>query len=241
MTSILAYHFLSSDFTAGEGGEPPWEIGETRTVAEPSRIILCGYGYHSSPTLRDALEYAPGPLACLVKISEPVKKNDDKQVSASRTLLKAVNIERELRLFACDCAEHVLHLYETRHPNDPRSREAIETARRFANGKARKQELRAAWDAARDAGAAWRSGLFWDAAQAAGAAARDAAWAAARAAAWNAAWDAAWTAAWAAARDAAWEARDAAYAAARDAAREAEVAWQRQHWDEMFGGIFDER
>ena len=112
--------------------------------------------------------------------------------------------ERTQRLFACDCAEHVLSIYEREYPDDGRPRKAIEVARRFADGEATPEELaaaeRAAWAAAR-------------------AAAERAAWAAAR--------DAAERAAWAAARDAA---RDAAWAAAWDAAwdaaRAAERAWQ---------------
>ena len=39
-------------------------------------------------------------------------------------------------LFACDCAERVLHLFEAKHPGDDRLRRAIEVARRFANGNA---------------------------------------------------------------------------------------------------------
>jgi hypothetical protein len=207
MKTLKAYHFLQADMTAGSGDEKAWEIGETRTIADRSRIILCEYGYHSSPSLWDALNYAHGPMACLVEISKPIQTDETtdsrKAVSASRTLIKAVNIDRELRLFACDCAERVLHIYERDDPSKA-PRQAIEVARRFANGKATKKEL----DAAR--AAAW-------------AAARAAAWDAARAAARDAAWDAAW---------------DAARAAARAATRDAAVQWQRQHFEEMFGGIF---
>ncbi len=89
--------------------------------------------------------------------------------------------DREMRLFACDCAESVLHLCEDEHPNDSRVRDCIDTARRYANGRATYSELQAARDAA------------WDAAWAAAWAARDAA----RDAAWDAAWAAAWDAAWA--------------------------------------------
>ena len=90
--------------------------------------------------------------------------------------------DKDMRLFACDCAEKSLPIFEKQFPKDTRPRKTIETARLFANGNASQEEL----DAARDA--AW-------------AAARDAAWAAARAAAR----DAAWAVARAAARDAARE------------------------------------
>ncbi|MDN7476166.1 hypothetical protein QZM71_15005 [Burkholderia multivorans] len=115
---------------------------------------------------------------------------------------------RDIRLFGVWCARQVEHLMK-----DQRSKDALDVAERFANGKATEGQLSAARDAA------------WAAARAA---ARDAAWAAARAAAWDAARDAAraaaGAAAWAAARVAAWDAArvaawDAAQVAAWDAAR----------------------
>ena len=93
--------------------------------------------------------------------------------------------QREMRLYAVDCARSVQHL-----TNDKRSITAIDVAELHADGLATDSELAAAWDAARDAA----RDAAWDAARAA---ARDAAWAAAR--------DAARDAAWAAARDAAWD------------------------------------
>ena len=78
--------------------------------------------------------------------------------------------DKEIRLFAADCAESVLHIFEKEHPNDDRPRKAIRAARDYANGLISSQELKAARDAAWDAA--------WDA------------WGAARAAAWAAAWDA---------------------------------------------------
>ena len=134
------------------------------------------------------------------------------------------------RLFACDCAERVLPIFEKSSPGDMRPRQAIETSRRFANGLATQAELEAA------RAAAWAAA--WDAADAAAWDAADAA----RAAAWDAAWDAAdaaWVAAWAAnsaaaraaadaaraaARDAAWAANSAAYSAANNTERE----WQAE-------------
>jgi len=227
---IKAYHFLQADMTAGSGDEKPWEIGEERTIKDKKSIKLCEYGYHSSPTLWDCLNYASGPIACLVEISKPIgtdeTKDQRKAVSASRKLIKAVNVERELRLFACDCAERVLHIYE-KNNSSKAPRKAIAVVRRFADGKATTEELAAAWDAAQAARAAAR-----DAAQDAARAARDAAWVAAQDAAWYAA-----RAAWDAARDAALY---AARAAARAAAWDAEHKWQRKHFEQMFGGIFDE-
>jgi len=114
--------------------------------------------------------------------------------------------ERTARLFAADCAERVLPLFEKERPNDARPREAIAVARRFAVGEATREELAAAGAAAWAARAA--RAAAWDAAGAAG----DAAWAAA----WTAAWDAA--------------------GAARAAARAAERQWQRERLAQYLSG-----
>jgi hypothetical protein len=102
--------------------------------------------------------------------------------------------DKEIRLFAADCAELVLPIYEKLYPDDNRPRLAIQAARDYANGLITMEELDAASDAARAAWAAARG--VW--------AASDAAWAAASAAAWAAS--------------------DAASAAASDAARAAWAA-----------------
>jgi Imm-5 like putative immunity protein len=156
---------------------------------------------------------------------------------------------RLARIFACDCAERVLPIFERERPHDARPRAAIGVARRYAASRATNEERDAAWAAAGDAArdAAWAAAgdaardAAWAAAGAAAlaaagdaarAAARDAAWAAAGAAARDAAWDAAWAAAgaaaWAAAGAAAGAAaRAAAWAAAGAAARAAAraAAW----------------
>ena len=93
-------------------------------------------------------------------------------------LRAAVEPDRDkiARLFACDCAESVLPIFESEKPDDPRPRKAIQTARDYAVGLATQEQLAAAWAAAQDAARA----AAWAAAQDA---ARDAAGAAARAAA----------------------------------------------------------
>ena len=91
--------------------------------------------------------------------------------------------------FACQCAEHVLHFYTDKYPDDKRPQLAIEAARvcitdkseaaedaRAAARAAAEAAARAAWDAARAAGDAARAA--GDAGDAAWDAAEDAAWAA---------------------------------------------------------------
>jgi len=61
---------------------------------------------------------------------------------------------RLLALWAATCAEHVLHLFESAHPEDPRPRQGIEAARAWTRGELKMMETRAlgghAMGAARD-------------------------------------------------------------------------------------------
>ena len=51
---------------------------------------------------------------------------------------------RLLALWAAACAEHVLHLFESVQPSDPRPRQAIEQIRAWTRGEIRMSESRAA-------------------------------------------------------------------------------------------------
>lgn len=81
---------------------------------------------------------------------------------ALRAVLPGEEQERDklARLFACDCAEHVLPIFEANFPGDHRPRQAIETSRRFALGHATVSELSAAsaWAAS---AAAWEVDRSW--------------------------------------------------------------------------------
>ena len=143
------------------------------------------------------------------------KTEADDEVLELRTILESNGIDdtiwafravegkdKEIRLFAADCAELVLPIYENQYPDDDRPRKAIKAARDYANGLISAKELAAAGDAALAASGAARNAAAWNARNAAAGAA--AAWAARNAAAW---------AAGDAARSAKWAAGDAARAA----------------------------
>ena len=68
--------------------------------------------------------------------------------------------EKEARLFAADCAERVLHLYEDKYPGDDRPRKAIEAARMFARLEISPEEAQAACSAARSAFSAADSAAY---------------------------------------------------------------------------------
>jgi len=169
---MKGYHFLKDNMCGGYGNELAWKIGEEREVE--GELKMCQWGYHASPSFYDALSYAKGNMACIVELSGEIIKDTDKYVARTRKLIKAVNAEKVLRTWGCDCAERALKKAKVK---DERSWNAIKVARLYNEGKATHHAARdAAWDAA------------WAAARAA---ARDAAWDAARDAAWDAAWAAA--------------------------------------------------
>ena len=204
--TMTGWHFLADPDRLRDGTPTPGVGVKLRIEGEP---VLCQHGFHASRRPLDALRYAPGPWLCRVRLSGLVVADTDKCVATERTILQGpVDVSRELRLFACDCAEEVLPIFERAYPGDTRPRDAIAVARRYAEGQDTKEEMDAAWAAAcaaarvaRDAASAAASGAARAAARAAKAAASGAAWDASWHTASAAAWDASsptWAAAWAA-------------------------------------------
>ena len=205
------YKFLHADGRAPTG-TGRYTKGRWRSVR--GVLVPCRCGLHA--TTADNLVPHINETLWRVEIDGEYVWHDDLLMGrklVARRMLTVERIEawndRTTRLFAVECAERVLPLFERDRPGDSRPREALAVARRFADGQATREELAAAGAAA-------------------GAAARDAAWTAAGAAAGTAAWAAASDAAW----DAAW---DAARAAASDTAWAAERRWQNERLAEMLG------
>lgn len=142
-------------------------------------VIPCKRGYHLA-RLQDLIKWWGSHLWVAEHDDpEPIIHEDSKVVVRRARLLAPVLAwnERTQRLFAADCAERVLPIYERARPGDSRPRVAVETARLFARGVATRDELFTARDAAWSAAMAAARDAARDAA---GDAARDAAWAAAR-------------------------------------------------------------
>ena len=188
------YKVLNSEGYSCHGGSLKWSLptknddgswtpGEWMPeIVGP--LVECKNGYHLV-----TLEQLPGWLNERIFVAEVageiIKSSDKEKWVARKVRLVSETAwdERTARLFACDCAEHVLPIYEQDYPDDNCPRHAIEVARRYANGEATVQELTAAWDAARaaaqDAIGATRYAA-WASAQDAIGATRYAAWAAER-------------------------------------------------------------
>lgn len=226
---MKAYHLLRHDMRSGFGKEEPWTVGEEREIS--GELELSHRGYHSSPSWHGALRYAPGPIACIVEVSEPVFQYRGTQVSHKRKLIAARDAREVLRSWACDCAERPLRKARVR---DEQAWNAVKAARLYDEDKATKEELaaaRKAAKAARDAEWARVWGTEWDMVE-------EVAWsltaAAVRitvvAALVDARWAAVWVAAW-----------DVATAAVRDVGRIAtsDVTRANQFVTTWTGGVND--
>ena len=216
------YKVTAEDGSSCNGGTGRWRKNRWRSVK--GDLAACERGLHL--VTRDQIMDWLGPAIWEAEVDGDVIDAGDKVVARRARVVRRLNTWNETtsRLFAADCAEHVLPIFEKVYPNDDRPRKAIGAARAFATGEMDDAAGDAAWAAARDA--AWA---------AARAAARDAAgaaaWAAARDAAGDAAGDAAWDAAWAAAGA-------AAGAAAWAAAWAAERKWQVERlWQYLDGKV----
>jgi hypothetical protein len=172
--TMTLYKVTAADGSSYHGGTGRWVKGRWRSVT--GEIVPCENGLHLCRA--DHLPDWLGPVIWEAEADSEVIDAGNKVVARRARVIRRLDTwnERTARLFAADCAERVLPIYEKAHPGDDRPRMAIETARRYARGEATRGELVAARAAALAAA--------WDAARAA---ARDAALAAALATAWDAA------------------------------------------------------
>ena len=108
-------------------------------------IIPCEHGYHACKT-QDLTRWISTRLFVIECQGDVVRQEDNDNKSVYRgpcRLIREVAAwnERTARLFACDCADHVLPIYEKAYPNDTRVRDCIAVVRRYADGAATESEL----------------------------------------------------------------------------------------------------
>ncbi len=180
MKAERLFKILNVDATPCYGGNGKWSLptfhGPGDWMPPIANIALCQRGYHLCR--EDDLVNWLGPTICLADYRGERKDNETKIVVSEARLVEVLSTwtEETARLFAADCAERVLVIYENKYPQDDRPRKAIIAARQYAMGLIKS----AAWSAAQSAA--------WSAAQ-------SAAWSAARSAVEGAAEGAAWSAA----------------------------------------------
>jgi len=138
MTKITYYKVLAADgCSPAHGGTGKWFLPKGKRVGKwmPAiKPVLCQQGYHF--VTFDQLPRWIGPTLYEVEVRGEVLTAKDKSVAEQARLIKRVDTwnKKTLRLFAADCAEHVLGIYEKQYPKDERPRKAIQAARDFANG-----------------------------------------------------------------------------------------------------------
>jgi len=131
-------------------------------MPKKTKLELCKKGYHVFER-KDALTWLNSQLF-EVEVKGKTVTSDDKIVCEQIRFVRKIEScnDRNLRLFACWCAEQYLPNYEKSYPNEAAPRKAVETARLFAEGKATVEELSAARSAAWSAAEAARSAAWSD-------------------------------------------------------------------------------
>ena len=190
------------------------------------KLVMCESGYHSFQK-KDVFEWLNERIFECETRGEILEDGEKLASQEIRFVRELKWNETNQRLFAADCAERVLPIFEERYPNDDRPRKAIEAARLYARGEIGAAARAAAQAAAGEAAAGEAS---WEASQAAS-----------RTASWAASWAASQAAPWAASWDASAAARRAASQAARraapwDAAGDVERKWQVRRLFEYLKG-----
>src|SRR5512144_1976966 len=72
------------------------------------------------------------------------KKRDPRFITVRRGGTLQDSDHHLLAVWAADCAQHVLHFFEEKRPNDDRPRRAIELVRAWARGEIKMSQARAA-------------------------------------------------------------------------------------------------
>ena len=144
------YKVLAVDGVSPQhGGSGKWFVPKGGRVGKwmPAikDISSCSRGYHFV-----TLEQLPrwiGPTLYEVEVRGQIIHESDKSVAEQARLVRRIETwnDKTLRLYAADCAERVVSLYEKDYPTDTRPRKAIQAARDFANGKITAEELNAAY------------------------------------------------------------------------------------------------
>jgi hypothetical protein len=181
------FKILAKGKKSCHGGNHVWEPYEWYKVQ--GELIPCQNGFHLSRG-EDLLDWLDEEVWEAEFDGEAIAHGNKLVVRRARITRQCNWNYRIARLFACDCAQQVVHLC----PN-PAAQRCIDVARRYASQKASYEELVAAREAALSISC-----------DAAAATAREAAWVTSRLISYEAAIDAAWASARAAAKAAAGDA-----------------------------------
>ena len=138
---VMLYKITAADGSSCHGGAGKWNLptdkpGRWRTVKGP--LVACANGLHlcEPDDLHDWLKL--DAIVWEAEVSGETLRAENKTVARKARLVRRVAVmdRKTLVSYACDCAEHVLAIFEAKYPTDKRPRAAIETTRKWLAGEA---------------------------------------------------------------------------------------------------------
>ena len=133
MKTTYLYKSLRPGLRSLNGHEFTWKIGEWKKKTTP--LSMCNNGFHASKNVLDAMSYVHAAFIAKVEVRGDHLSQDDKQCWSEMRVVEAKEWTKEDSVaLAIYAARLVLPIWEKRHPDDKRVRNAIETAERFARG-----------------------------------------------------------------------------------------------------------
>lgn len=142
----VAYHFVGATLRDGRLVPPDGEWLE-----HDGPLEMCASGLHASLHPFDALQYAPGPVLCLVELDGTIVRDDDKVVASRRRIVRRCDVTDLLRAFARQVRDAwYLETGDERHAALVARTAAWEAARAAALA-AGDDAWESTWDATRDA------------------------------------------------------------------------------------------
>lgn len=149
------YKFLTEHNTGGYSDfvYPVKPDGSTKWLTCDGPLRMCDNGFHLAPE-NNLVPFIQSQLFLAEYTGDILEDwgeilDDDEKICCRKIrLIRKIESwdEKAQRLFAADCAEHVLHIFEAEFPNDKRPRETIAAVRAYARGEITSAEL---WVAAR--------------------------------------------------------------------------------------------
>ena len=133
MKTTYLYKSLRPGLRSLNGHEFTWKIGEWKEETAP--LSMCNNGFHASENVLDAMSYVHAAFIAKVEVRGEHLSQSDKQCWSEMRVVEAKEWTKEDSVaLAIYAARLVLPIWEKRHPDDKRVRNAIETAERFARG-----------------------------------------------------------------------------------------------------------
>ncbi len=162
------YKVLGEGGISCNGGTGKWSLPRDGQpgdwMPKIETVIPCRSGYHLCRR-QDIISWLNEEIYEAEGRGKFIRHDNNKDVFPEARLVKKVENwnEKSARLFAADCAEHVLPIFKKHYPNDDRPRKAIQAARDFAMGKITRTKMDAAWNAAwaAERDTAWDAEKHW--------------------------------------------------------------------------------